>query len=65
MYYQEIFHINKSYIYSIIKNYEIIKGSDEYLEFQNSNDPTQLGFTFEREYTFSRITSEDYEEENV
>lgn len=58
MYYQEILHINKSYIYSIIKNYEIIKGSEEYLEFQNSNDPTQLGFTFEREYI-------NYEEENV
>ncbi|CAB4158104.1 hypothetical protein UFOVP695_6 [uncultured Caudovirales phage] len=50
MYYQEILHINKSYIYSIVKNYEIIKDSDEYNEFQNSEDPTILGFTFEREY---------------
>lgn len=53
MYYQEILHTNKNYIYSIYTELEIIEYSDEYNEFQNSEDPTQLGFTFQREHIVS------------
>ena len=53
MYYQEILHTNTNHIFSIRKEYEIIENSDEWNLFQNSEDPTQLGFTFEREFFVS------------
>lgn len=50
MYYQEILHTNTSYVYSINTEVEIIENSNEWNLFQISEDPTQLGYTFQREY---------------
>ena len=59
MYYQEIYHINKSYVYSINTEFEIIENSDEWNIFQNSEDPTQLGYTFQREFIYPSTDNYD------
>ena len=49
MFKQEIFHKKTNSVYYIHTVEEIKDESDKYNEFQHSEDPTQLGFTFERE----------------
>jgi len=59
MYYQEIYHTKTSYVYSINTEFEIIKNSYEWNLFQNSEDPTQLGYTFQREFIYTSTDNYD------
>jgi hypothetical protein len=59
MYYQEILHIKTSNIYSINTEFEIIEYSYQWDLFQNSDDPTQLGYTFQREFIYPSTDNYD------
>lgn len=50
----EVLHIALQKVYSIDR--ELLSDSPEYYAFQSSEDPTLLGFTYERDY---EITPDD------